>query len=131
MHLMINLNGAGDGKTMASLHRWLSHDARLRQYATLTVQPASPVPGEMGAALDVINAVFADAGAAAGVGSLLVAYRAWRETRTRPPALVIEREGVTITVNDGSEREIRQVIAFLLPADEASENRHPEDHGPR
>jgi hypothetical protein len=63
----------------------------------------------------VINAVFADAGAAAGIGSLLVAYRAWRDTRTRPPAFVIERDGVTVVVNEGSEYEIQRVLNVMLP----------------
>jgi hypothetical protein len=69
----------------------------------------------MGAAFDVINASFADAGAAAGIGSLLVAYRAWRDTRTQAPAFTIEKDGVTIVVNHGSEQEIRQILSVMLP----------------
>ncbi|GAA2073574.1 hypothetical protein GCM10009780_06860 [Actinomadura alba] len=72
-------------------------------------------PGEMGGAFDVVNAVFADAGAVAGIGSLLVAYRTWRDTRSRAPRLRIEKDGVSVTVENGSDAEIRRIIDVLFP----------------
>ena len=69
----------------------------------------------MGGVFDVITAVFSDAGAVAGVGSLLMAYRAWRDTRTRAPAFMIEKDGVTVVMDHGSEQEIRYVLGVMFP----------------
>lgn len=92
MHLVISPAVAGDDQALVSLYRWLSRDAAMARYGQVTVQATRQQPGGMGAAFDVINAVFADAGALAGIGSLLVAYCAWRETRTQAPAFTIEKE---------------------------------------
>jgi len=89
-------------------------------------------PGDMGGAFDVINAMFADAGAAAGIGSLLVAYRAWRDTRTQAPAFTIGKDGVTAVVDRRSEQEIRQILNVMLPdADTAGHGTVEEDPGER
>ena len=63
----------------------------------------------------MISAVFSDAGAVAGVGSLLMAYRAWRDTRTQAPAFMIEKDGVTVVMHQGSEQEIRYVLGVMFP----------------
>ncbi len=115
MRLVITAVGDSDGQGVASLYRWLSRDASVARYGQVTVQEASQQPGGMGAAFDVINAIFADAGAASGIGSLLVAYRAWRDTRTQAPSLVITKGDVTITISQGSEEEIQQILTVMLP----------------
>jgi hypothetical protein len=84
-------------------------------YGRVTVQTVSRRADEMGGAFDVINATFADAAAAAGIGSLLVAYRSWRGTRTQAPVFTIEKDGVTVVVDQGSEHEIRQILSVMLP----------------
>ena len=115
MRLVISPVEADGGRALVSLYRWLSHDAVVASYGQVTVQAVKQQPGDMGAVLDVISAVFSDAGAAAGVGSLLVAYRAWRDTRTQAPAFMIEKDGVTIVVDHGSEQEIRHVLSVMFP----------------
>lgn len=115
VRLVIRPAGADDGRALDSLFRWLSRDTELARHAHLSSAAACRGPGEMGGALDVVNAVFADAGAAAGIGSLLVAYRAWRSTRTQAPAFTIERDGVTVTISQGSEEEVGRVLQLLLP----------------
>jgi len=115
MRLVISPVEADGDQALASLYRWLSRDAAVAACGQLSFQSVSQQPGEMGSVLDVITAVFSDAGAAAGVGSLLVAYRSWRDTRTRSPALTIEKDGVTLMVNEGSEQEIRQVLSVMFP----------------
>jgi hypothetical protein len=114
MRLVISTAGDADGQAVASLYRWLSRDASVARYGQVTTQVVSR-PDRMGAAFDVINAVFADAGAAAGIGSLLVAYRAWRDTRTQAPALVITKDGVTVVISQVSEEEIQQTLRVMLP----------------
>jgi hypothetical protein len=115
MQLVISLVEAGDGQALASLYHWLACDASVARYGRVTVQALSHQPGDMGVASDVINAVFADAGAAAGIGSLLVAYRTWRDTRTQAPAFKIEKDGVAVVIRQGSEQEIRQILSVMLP----------------
>jgi Effector Associated Constant Component 1 len=114
MRLVISTAEDGDSQAVVSLYRWLSRDATVARYGQVTAQAVSQ-PGRMSAAFDVINAVFADAGAAAGIGSLLVAYRAWRDTRTQAPALVITKDGVTVMINQGSAEEIQQILGVMLP----------------
>src|SRR5450755_1337719 len=116
MRLVISSVEADDGQELASLYRWLRRDAGLASYGQVTVQAVSGHPGDMGGAFDVINVAFADGGAAAGIGSLLVAYCSWRDTRTHAPAFTIEKEGVTVVVDRGSEQELRQILNVMLPA---------------
>jgi Effector Associated Constant Component 1 len=116
MKLVISPMEADDGQALVSLYRWLSRDSTVASQGRLTVQTVSQKPGDMGGAIDVINAVFADAGAVAGIGSMLVAYRAWRSTRTQAPAFKIEKEGITVVVEQGSEQEVRRILDAMLPS---------------
>lgn len=115
MRLVISPVEDDGDQAVASLYRWLSRDAAVATCGQVRVESIGPQPGEMGSVLDVVTVVFSDAGAAAGVGSLLVAYRAWRDTRTRAPALTVEKDGVTLVVNEGSEEEIRQTLSLFFP----------------
>jgi hypothetical protein len=115
MRLMISPVEADDGGALVSLYRWLSSDAAVASRGQVTVQAVRPQPGGMGGALDVISAVFSDAGAMAGVGSLLVAYRTWRDTRSQAPAFRIEKDDVTVVVYHGSEQEILDVLSVMFP----------------
>jgi hypothetical protein len=69
----------------------------------------------MGGTVAVNNEMLADASAIAGVGSLLIAYKTWRGTRSRPPAVTIRYGDVTVTVAEGSEQEIQPLLDALLP----------------
>ncbi|XVQ10280.1 effector-associated constant component EACC1 [Spirillospora sp. CA-255316] len=100
MDLQIGTSG-GDERDLASLHRWLSQDAAFARHARVSRDSVAPTPGGMGGAFDVINAVLADAGAVAGLGSLLIAFKTWRATRSRPPAMTIRYGDVTVTVAEG------------------------------
>ena len=115
MQLMISAVEPGDGQALASLYRWLHRDSAVARQGQVTVQAVGRQSGDMSGALDVISVVFADAGAAAGIGSLLVAFRSWRDTRTQAPAFTIEKDGVIVVVNSGSEQEIQQILNAMLP----------------
>jgi Effector Associated Constant Component 1 len=105
---------------LVSLYRWLSRDAALGRHGRVSLETVTRRPGEMGGAFDVINAVFADASALAGIGGLLLSYRTWRDTRSQAPRVRIEKDGVTIEVENGSEEEVRRIVRTLLPG------AHPE-----
>jgi hypothetical protein len=115
IRLMISAAGSADGHAVASLYRWLSRDNALARHGQVSMQAVSQQSDDMGAVLDVINAIFTDTGAMAGIGSLLVAYRTWRDTQTKAPSLVIEKDGVSVVINRGSEEEIQQVLDLMLP----------------
>jgi Effector Associated Constant Component 1 len=125
MRLMISSVEPDDGQALASLYRWLSQDAVVARYGGVTAHEVSREPGEMGAALDVINAVFADAGATAGVGSLLIAYRAWRDTRTKAPTFTVTMNDVTVTLDRGTEEEFKKIIDLIPKRDDATVKGHP------
>lgn len=130
MRLVISPVEADGGRAASSLYRWLSRDQAVGAYGQLNLQSAGQRPGEMGGVLDVITAVFSDGSAVAAIGSLLVAYRAWRDTRTRPPALEVEKDGVTLVVREGSEQEISKVLSVLFPDSAASGQVSPPEEGP-
>lgn len=133
MQLVISPIEDSDGEALASLYQWLSGDAEVSRHGRLSAEAVRHQPGDMGVAIDVINAVFADTSAAAAIGSLLVAYRAWRDTRTHAPAIKIEKDGVTVLVDRRSDNEIRQILESLLqgagPAtDTGKTGEDPEEH---
>ena len=111
---------SGHDQELVSLYRWLSRDAAVGRYGRVSLGTVSRRPGEMGGAFDVINAVFADASALAGIGGLLLSYRTWRDTRSQAPRVRIEKDGVTIVVENGSEEEVQRIVRTLLPG------AHPE-----
>ncbi|MEU8802440.1 hypothetical protein [Spirillospora sp. NPDC048819] len=103
-----------DGQELKSLYRWLSRDGMLMRHAQVSFEQADR-PGEMGGVFDLINVLLADASAVAGMGSLAVALKTWRGTRSRPAAITIEHNGVIITLTEGSEEEIRSLLDRLSP----------------
>jgi hypothetical protein len=118
MKLVISSVEADDGQALVSLYRWLSRDSAVAGRGRVTVETVSGQLGDMGGAVDVITMVFADAGAVAGIGSMLVAYCTWRSTRTQAPAFKIEKDGVTVVVEQGSEQEVRRVLEVMLPGND-------------
>jgi len=106
--------GTDDGSELVSLYRWLSGDAAVADRVQVVVETRDGQHGAMGGAFNVINAMFADGSAVAAIGSLFLAYRTWRDTRQTPPALKIEKDGVTVLVNSGSDQEMRHVVELML-----------------
>ena len=83
----------------------------------------------MGGAFEVINAVVADGIA---LGGLVVACATWRSSRPAAPAVRIERDGVTITVEDGSPDTVNRIVDALgRPHGPADEGESPVDEGER
>jgi hypothetical protein len=130
MRLVISPVEADSGQALVSLYRWLARDAAVARYGQLTVQAKSLRPGDMGGVFDVINAVFSDAGAMAGIGSMLVAYRAWRDTRTQAPTFMIEKDDVTVVLDQGSEQEIRQILRAMFPDSLSTSQPGTDEEGP-
>ncbi|GAU66016.1 Syd protein [Streptomyces sp. NBRC 110611] len=101
------VDGRDGAEGTASLYRWLVADPELRGRAEVSAGAAPTGQGEMGGALEVVNVVFGDVIA---LGNLLVAVAAWRGSRPRPPQVRIERDGVSITVQDGSPETVERIL---------------------
>src|SRR6266571_3263015 len=99
MRVLITPVESEDGQEIRSLYRWLSNDAAVAKRMKLHIEPVNDQLGSMGGASDAITAMFADGSAVAAIGSLFVSYRTWRDTRRMPPALKIEKDGVTVLLN--------------------------------
>jgi predicted dehydrogenase len=99
------------GPQAHSLYRWLTVDPQVVPDTTVSLapEPAPPGAGEMGA-LEVVNVVL---GNGVALGSLVVAVCSWRESRSRPPTVRIERDDVSVVIEDASPETVRRVIEAL------------------
>jgi hypothetical protein len=110
MDLRLFIEDDANGEQLTSLGRWLADDPDTAPLAVALEQTGEPVPGSMGAPMDVISAV---AGDGAGVGSLVVAYLAWRDSRPGRPKGRFEHDGVVVELTDVTPAEVGSVVARL------------------
>ncbi|MET9730290.1 hypothetical protein ABZZ79_06345 [Streptomyces sp. NPDC006458] len=109
-------NGSGpdaepDGdRALRSLARWLRDDDAIRTEAIVELQQAPPPPGAMGSAFDVIQ-LSVEAGFQ--LANLALAYVTWRSTRSRPPTVTVEHEGMRVELNTADPEEIVRLLARL------------------
>ncbi|ARF53871.1 effector-associated constant component EACC1 [Streptomyces gilvosporeus] len=108
-------DGESDDRSLTSLYRWLGRDPEVVRHAQVSLVPRQAQPGDMGDAFEVINAVVANAIA---LGGLVVACATWRGSRSAAPPVRIERDGVTITVEDGSPESVHRIVAALARGDQ-------------
>lgn len=100
-----------DEESLRQLYMWLRDDD-IRRSVPVRLTPTAPVPGQMGGALEVINALVSNGIA---LGGLLMAIVAWRESRPRAPRVRIERDGTVVELTGSSPEEIRRVVEALAP----------------
>ncbi|EPH45012.1 hypothetical protein ABT390_04140 [Streptomyces aurantiacus] len=94
----------------ASLYRWLASDAELRGRAEVSIGADPSSQEHMGGVPELVDVVLTHAVA---LGGLVVAVATWRGSRPRPPQVRIERDGVTVTVHDGSAETVERVLRAL------------------
>jgi hypothetical protein len=83
----------------------------------------------MGGVLDVLELVTGNGWSAA---SFVLSVAAWRQTRPRAPQITIRRGNTEISISDGTETELRQVLAVLESrSDEGEPDRPDAGQGPR
>jgi hypothetical protein len=103
----IRVTGPEADRELRSLYGWLCEDPDIRRHARLSLVAGEPDPGQMGAALEVIQFVV-DSGFQAA--SLAVAYATWRATRPNPPRATITNDDTTLALDDADEDSIEVII---------------------
>lgn len=99
-----------DDSTVASLYRWLAQDEELGRSVRFSRVGAAGRLGEMSSGLELINVIVSNAIA---LSSLIVALASWRESRATPSIISIQRNGVTIAIDDSSPECVQRAIAEL------------------
>lgn len=101
----------GDGvegvEGAVSLYRWLVDEPELRGQAGVSLEAEPSEPGQMGGGLELVNVVLSNSIA---LGSLVTAVATWRGSRPRPPQIRLERDGVVVTLQDGSPEAVEQIL---------------------
>ncbi|MFF5932075.1 hypothetical protein [Streptomyces sp. NPDC012508] len=108
-------SGAGE---LRSLQGWLRSDPDVRRTAVTDIRGNTPRPGEMGAALDVLQLVTGNGWSAA---SFVLALVAWRQSRPQRSRVEIHRGDTVMILTDCSPEEIERVTRALEA--EANEGR--------
>ncbi|MEU5402840.1 hypothetical protein ABZ348_26480 [Streptomyces sp. NPDC005963] len=107
MRLEVRVESAGE---LRSLQQWLRSDPEVRRSGRVEIIGGDPRPGEMGAALDVLQLVTGNGWSAA---SFVLALATWRQTRPRRPRLEIRRGDTVYFLTGGTDEEVERVIRAL------------------
>ncbi|MGH8922405.1 MAG: effector-associated constant component EACC1 [Actinomycetes bacterium] len=107
--MTIEVSDADEAAELRDLYRWLRADEDVPDEVRLSAEPA---PGAMGAGLEVINVVLTHT---MGVANLALAYAGWRRARRGRAVFTFTRarDGVRVTVENGSDEAVRGLIAAL------------------
>ncbi|MFJ1562489.1 effector-associated constant component EACC1 [Streptomyces mirabilis] len=108
---------------LRSLQGWLGQEPAVRRSAAFTLREKSAEPGSMGGVLDVLQLVTGNGWSAA---SFVLSVAAWRQTRPRAPQITIRRGNTEISISDGTETELRQVLAVLESRSDEGEPDGPD-----
>lgn len=110
MDAMIRFPDEDDDTAIRSLAAWLREDPAVSRDVAVELAGKPAQPGDQGGAFDAIQLVFTDA---VSLANVLIAYAAWRSTRTTKPKAVFERDGRTAEDADGSPGSRDRVIDAL------------------
>ncbi|MFE8948154.1 hypothetical protein [Streptomyces sp. NPDC007856] len=113
MQVILSLAGDSAEEEVRSLYDWLLLDRKVRREARLEMGSSSaPVPGQQGAALDLISLVLGNGISAASLG---VSIASWRATRPKEPTITVERvDGSKVTITGASQAEAQHLVEQLL-----------------
>jgi hypothetical protein len=113
MEIRIAMDGARADVEQRSLYKWLRDDRELRAAAGITLvgpEPEEPGAGAMGTALDAVSLVI---NSALQLVSVAVAIAAWRQAHMPRSRMVIERDGIRITLPEGCLDEAEALLRAL------------------
>jgi hypothetical protein len=111
MVIRISMDGPGADEELRSLRAWLEDSPDVGRNAVMSWQIATPQTGYMGAgAIEWLELVTSNTWSAA---SFALAYAAWCRSRRLSPAVTIEHNGVTLSL-DGADAETVARITRML-----------------
>ncbi|BCB75160.1 hypothetical protein GCM10022251_34820 [Phytohabitans flavus] len=124
MRALITVDGGGDELAGVSLYRWLRDDPQVARDASVSFEPSSS--GSTMGGFEVIQAIVANS---LGLGSLVVSFLAWRDSRPRPvlPVIRLQVGEVAVTVEGLGPDEVRRVVDALTAAGEDAEETDAAD----
>ncbi|MFD7677087.1 hypothetical protein [Streptomyces sp. NPDC060187] len=99
---------------LRSLQEWLRNEPATGS-ATVSLGGQPSPPGSMGQLFDVLELVTGNGWSAA---SFVLSVLTWQQTRPRPVQVVIRRGSVEISLAEGSEEQVRAVVAALEQGDD-------------
>ncbi|GAB3981232.1 hypothetical protein GCM10029978_081440 [Actinoallomurus acanthiterrae] len=110
MDVAIRFPEEDDDATIRSLCEWLRRDPDVSREVTVRLLGAPAGPEDQGGAFEAIQLVFTDL---VSLANVLIAYGAWRSTRTSKPKAEFERDGRRVEDSDGSADSRQRVIDAL------------------
>ncbi|MFE0520787.1 hypothetical protein [Streptomyces sp. NPDC058954] len=113
MQFQIRVTSSRQESELRSLQGWLRQEPATRT-AVVSQGGQTPAPGSMGNLFDMLELVTGNGWSAA---SFVLSVLAWRQTRPRPPRVVIRYGEVEISLAEGSEEEVRAMVAALEQGD--------------
>lgn len=118
VHVQIQIAGDRQEYELRSLQGWLRREPATRG-AAVTLGGKAPEPGSMGQLVDVLQLVTGNGWSAT---SFVLSVLAWRQTRPSPPRVVIRHGDVEVSLAEGTDEEVRRVVAALEQADGTPES---------
>jgi hypothetical protein len=115
MEVKIRVDGDPDGLALASLQRWLAQDTDVTRETTVRIEATTCSSGDMGGMLDTITAMVNNGIA---LGSLIVAYQAWRDSRPQRCRVILERGDIRIDLSDTSPEMVNDLVKALSQPEE-------------
>jgi hypothetical protein len=109
MRVHVSIEADDSGPALSDLHRWFRQDGELRRHADVRLLRPRRTEGLMGA-VEIIELVLGQGIAAA---NLALAYATWRQGRATEETVTFTVGEVSITVKDGSEESVRQILELL------------------
>ncbi|MFE2163707.1 hypothetical protein ACFXB3_01275 [Streptomyces sp. NPDC059447] len=106
----IRVGGDSGGEDLRRLAQWLRDDEYVGEAGALSFEAGPPVEGAMGAAFELIQ-FCVDSGFQ--TANLILAVTLWRSTRSVPPTVTIERDGVRIEVHSADPDTVARLAARL------------------
>jgi hypothetical protein len=97
---------------MIELAHWLAAENRLPAQARVT-RPGPPADEDLGTTTDVLQVIV---GSAIALGQLIVSVAQWRQSRPRPPQVLVSAErpdGVTVTIASADPEALAEVVRQL------------------
>ena len=110
MSIQIRMTGPDADGELGSLYAWLREESDIRHHSSVSLVPAEPSPGDMGAAFDVIQLVV-DSGFQ--TLSLAISYASWRATRPSRSRVTIERDGVKVMLDDADPDVVQTIVRAI------------------